>query len=599
MAMGHWRKLFFVLGTCTLGAMVASPSVQAALVGQWNIDEGFGGNVAAQVGTIDGSFLEYGNVSWGVGGPPKTTLPGGAEITPSNHLNFDLIADDSYEYVDMVDPTGVLSPASLTVGFWARASDLSYDNKGRVVLSKWSDTEGFSWEFGFGNGAGTNTTNLFFRVKPETSGQLFIGAAGTGFTPESFNDGQWHHFVGTYDGADTKLARLYVDGKVMGETAVTEPLLLGAAPMRLGQRPYSDPYRVPFKGRIGGALVVFDNALTPEEVCNLGGFEYTPYVPPEPELVGRWDLNATVLGTSTPKVVGPQDGTIHGNVTLAAGGPPKTYLPGGTEVVNSNHFACGGQIGDNINLGSDEALSPGNITVAFWAQTTVDNTGKVMVSKHSTAGSSWEFAVGLNQNMFFRAFTGAGQVFPGSTAADPFTAAEFADGEWHLLVGTHDGTASSLYVDGALIESLPLAGLLNDTTGITDLLIGHRPYTGAEAPFTGNIGGPLLVFNYALTAEEVAALIGTTAPPLLGDANNDGVVNDKDASILGAHWQQSGNWGDGDFNLDGVVNDKDAAILAAHWGQTSGAGGSVPEPGTFVLVMGGLLCLCRRRRWMP
>ena len=55
---------------------------------------------------------------------------------------------------------------------------------------------------------------------------------------------------------------------------------------------------------------------------------------------------------------------------------------------------------------------------------------------------------------------------------------------------------------------------------------------------------------------------------ILGDANGDTFVDDKDASILGAHWMQNDGvgWGDGDFNEDGVVNDKDAAILAAHWG---------------------------------
>jgi hypothetical protein len=56
-----------------------------------------------------------------------------------------------------------------------------------------------------------------------------------------------------------------------------------------------------------------------------------------------------------------------------------------------------------------------------------------------------------------------------------------------------------------------------------------------------------------------------------GDANADGIVNDKDASILGAHWQQMGGagWLDGDFNGDGNVNDADAAILAAHWAKAS------------------------------
>ena len=81
--------------------------------------------------------------------------------------------------------------------------------------------------------------------------------------------------------------------------------------------------------------------------------------------------------------------------------------------------------------------------------------------------------------------------------------------------------------------------------------------------------------------------VGLAPPDLLGDANDDGVVNDLDASILGAHWQmQSGaTWADGDFNGDQKVDDRDAAILAAHWGGT-GAEGSVPEPSTLVLLVG-------------
>jgi probable HAF family extracellular repeat protein len=74
-------------------------------------------------------------------------------------------------------------------------------------------------------------------------------------------------------------------------------------------------------------------------------------------------------------------------------------------------------------------------------------------------------------------------------------------------------------------------------------------------------------------------------PPVPGDANGDGVVDDKDASILGANWLHSGTWLDGDFNGDGNINDADAAILAAHWGEGAGEE-SVPEPGSLALLAG-------------
>jgi hypothetical protein len=91
---------------------------------------------------------------------------------------------------------------------------------------------------------------------------------------------------------------------------------------------------------------------------------------------------------------------------------------------------------------------------------------------------------------------------------------------------------------------------------------------------------------------------GTAAPPIPGDANNSGTVDDADASILAAHWQQAGNWGDGDFNGDNIVNDQDASILAAHWLESRESTSPVPEPSTLIgllaLGLAGLVALRRR-----
>jgi hypothetical protein len=96
------------------------------------------------------------------------------------------------------------------------------------------------------------------------------------------------------------------------------------------------------------------------------------------------------------------------------------------------------------------------------------------------------------------------------------------------------------------------------------------------------------------------SLILTTIQQIPGDANRDGMVDDRDASILGAHWQQQSGatWAMGDFSLDGNVNDADAAILAAHWGESVGEE-SVPEPGSLALLAGiavmGVICFRRRK----
>jgi hypothetical protein len=107
-------------------------------------------------------------------------------------------------------------------------------------------------------------------------------------------------------------------------------------------------------------------------------------------------------------------------------------------------------------------------------------------------------------------------------------------------------------------------------------------------------GGSVHSWSHVITCDD----IDIVTPPLIpGDANLDNVVNDEDASILAAHWQQSGEgvgWGDGDFNDDGIVNNEDASILAAHWQETSV--GPVPEPHAIVLLVSALLALPLLRR---
>ncbi|MCX7424980.1 MAG: phosphodiester glycosidase family protein [Planctomycetia bacterium] len=125
-----------------------------------------------------------------------------------------------------------------------------------------------------------------------------------------------------------------------------------------------------------------------------------------------------------------------------------------------------------------------------------------------------------------------------------------------------------------------------------------RSYTYATNPTIthlgfGNGGGKGWVDSFTLTV-----VPGSEPRPIPGDANRDGVVDDKDASVLGVNWQlpSGANWSMGDFNGDKKVDDADAAILAAHWGQRAAGGPSVPEPSTVALLLGALASLFVWRR---
>ncbi len=97
-----------------------------------------------------------------------------------------------------------------------------------------------------------------------------------------------------------------------------------------------------------------------------------------------------------------------------------------------------------------------------------------------------------------------------------------------------------------------------------------------------------------------------------GDANLDGQVDISDLGALATAWQTSAVWSQGDFDYSGFVDISDLGKLATNWqlgvGNPLGpsfdealasvglAGVRVPEPGSLLVMMGGLLLLHRRSR---
>ncbi len=140
-------------------------------------------------------------------------------------------------------------------------------------------------------------------------------------------------------------------------------------------------------------------------------------------------------------------------------------------------------------------------------------------------------------------------------------------------------------------------------TNITDG--GQRTWLGRYDLWSGTIApGDGTNSGYVLFSREGAEVyyddLNVTADTLPvikpGDANKDGVVNEKDASLLAANWLTGpdATWKMGDFNDDGYVNDLDATLMASNW-TVAGASASVPEPSTLIALL-GLLFVRRRRR---
>ncbi len=105
------------------------------------------------------------------------------------------------------------------------------------------------------------------------------------------------------------------------------------------------------------------------------------------------------------------------------------------------------------------------------------------------------------------------------------------------------------------------------------------------------------------TGPTLTEYVSVAVVPLLGDANNDGVVNGLDIALVASQWQHAGLFLTGDTNSDGVVNGLDISQIASHWLSTSIAtsgaavsASSVPEPETWLLGLTTILCLWLARR---
>lgn len=165
------------------------------------------------------------------------------------------------------------------------------------------------------------------------------------------------------------------------------------------------------------------------------------------------------------------------------------------------------------------------------------------------------------------------------------------------------------YVNGGLIDETPdLGGEVHphvwQDPGAMVYLGGGCYNLEYNRGNTAGIGtfDELAIWDVMLTDAEVmdVYLGGSVAPsrPIPADANEDDISKEEWASILTEHWhQQSGaTFDDGDFNGDGKVDDKDASILAAYWDQIDGCAPIVPEPSAFALLAGGLLSMVLLRR---
>ena len=221
---------------------------------------------------------------------------------------------------------------------------------------------------------------------------------------------------------------------------------------------------------------------------------------------------------------------------------------------------------DCIDIANSSSLQLTMFSIASWfnTQMNVSNGSNAFIVTKGGVGSD---SVGKNMNygIWMIDSENIQTGFENSSGANHFvmSPSNYSDGNWHYAVGTYDGSAVKLYVDGVQVASnlttttppppttTTTPGTIPDNTGIQPVRIGANSLELVDGKgdgyFIGSIG-EIRVWNRTLSAEEVSAaynngLFNTTGQvlylpfssqnhPPVADAGPDLTVNENRVILL-------------------------------------------------------------------
>lgn len=198
----------------------------------------------------------------------------------------------------------------------------------------------------------------------------------------------------------------------------------------------------------------------------------------------------------------------------------------------------------NIVIPKSNIVLPSNqLTVVAWVYANGSGTSTQDVLTTSTASSNSGYTLGTQDKWAHAQFS----VYAG--AWDTVTAPYSSDlGQWTCLVGTYNGGALDIYINGVLAGTAAQTGNLNPNTN--NLTIGNQP--GSSQYFSGELSN-IQIYNTSFNANQVKSLcidgIGGVPENLLG--------------LIG-WWPLNGNFNDYSGNANGGSGGSEV-IYSSSW----------------------------------
>ena len=352
---------------------------------------------------------------------------------------------------------------------------------------------------------------------------------------DPLSQNEWHHLVGTYDGAQIKI---YVDGALANSVPKNGSIISSLDPAVIGRRVLSDSRF--YNGRIDDVRI-YNRALYPEEVVD----QYNGVFADDTGLVGYWNLDE-----GTEKTINDISGNDNDGTMILSSIDGKIYGNAEWKTGKYGNAIDFDGVDDYVEIPNSASLNiTGNeISCAAWVYIGDQSNDIGIIAKGPSSNQeSYMLGIQNDEKPRMRVYTDS---YAQAVASDPLS-----QNEWHHLVGTYDGAQIKIYVDGALANSVPKNGSI--ISSLDPAVIGRRVLSDSRF-YNGRIDD-VRIYNRALYPEEVV------------DQYN-GVFAD-DTGLVG-YW-----------NLDEGVGDivyHDSKNISPIWmkhyhGSVSGANGNVPE----------------------
>jgi hypothetical protein len=261
-----------------------------------------------------------------------------------------------------------------------------------------------------------------------------------------------------------------------------------------------------------------------------------PIVPGTGCLVAHWELDETAGLVAADSSGNNYHGVLYG-------GP--VWQPTGGKLGGALQFDG---VNDYVDCGNPSALNiQDKITLACWI-------------KVAAFTKDWEtiLAKGDNSYRFSRSGGNGIHFGVGGTSAWAIEGAKTVTGnQWHHVAGVYDGSQATIYVDGIVDVAVPATGKLNVNS--FNFAIGEN--LQQRGRYLNGLVDDVRVYNCALSAAEIAQLVGPGDPNLVGwwkldetsgDIAYDSAGQNDGVAYGGPVWQPTGGKVGGAIRFDGV-----------------------------------------------